>query len=478
MYAWDDEVGLFIPYSLTMRAVLNEISDQKSLPKEDVLERLGKNFKMDEVAFCYDWLKKWNKIRPKNYNAQTPQNLSASNVRSYVLKSGLLQLTLGVTEDCNFRCKYCVFSDNYEYTRNHYKNYMNFTIAKKAIDYYLSLLKEGRRYNPIRKPSMGFYGGEPLLNFKLIKECVEYIEKIYSSCGMRYNLTTNGSLLDEEKADWLMQHNFSISISLNGPEGEHDRLRVYSNGKGTFGDIMKNVRHIVDEGYEKIYSILVFDWKSDLFNIEKFFNRVDVPPLLNISLVSNVKGCKYYEQFTKKDYLVFLASLKKARRCYFKEFSHQRQKVSFFDKLIGEPLGSVLFDTISIYSPLPIMPFTGACVPGRKVFADVDGNFHTCEKINNNYPFGNVDDGLNFEKISKLMSDYISSMDKCPTCKVRRRCRNCYQNFATDKGFLHSSEVCRHVESAMRRSIVEAFEIAEIDPEFVEEIINIRYKNT
>ena len=478
MYAWDGEMGLFIPFSPTMKAIISDFSSQNSLSREKVVEQLKEDFDVEELTFCYDWMEKWRKIRPQNYKYQILQKYHASDIRSYLLRFGLLHLTLCVTEDCNFRCKYCVYSDFYKYDRGYSNKYMDFTIAKKAIDYYFSLLKEGERYNPLREPTIGFYGGEPLLNFKLIKKCVEYVEGNYNYNKIEYAVTTNGSLLDEEKANLLMKHDFSIAVSLDGPEEEHNRLRVYSNGKGSFRKVMENVGLMMDVGYEKIYSLPVFDWKSDLFKLEEFFNRKDVPAVQRVSMVENDVGCSYYEQFTKEDRLAFLDQLKMARNCYFENLDQQkkRRKISFFDDLIAGDPRRVLFDGISISPHNPIVPFTAACVPGRNIFVDVNGYYHICEKINNAFSIGNVDDGLNFGKISRLIGNYISCMDKCPDCEMERNCGHCYKSFTTDKEFLLSSKVCGGIEYTAKDSFVETFTIAETKPQLVEES-NFKHKN-
>lgn len=293
-------------------------------------------------------------------------------------------------------------------------------------------------------------------------------------------MTTNGSILDDKKANWLMEHDFSLAVSLDGPKEEHDRLRVYRNGNGSFKDVMKNIGTITKMGYEKIFALPVFDWKSNLFNIEHFFNECDVPQVMRVSSVDNEEGCKYYDQFTKEDQTSFLDMLERARNYYFKKLNLQKrkEKTSFFDDLIGREPGRCLFESISVYNRRPEMPFTGACIPGRKIFVDVNGGYHMCERINPSFPIGNVDEGLNFETISKLISNYISHMDKCSDCKVRRKCGNCYKSFATDKGFSRSSEICEGIEQIMIEYFIRAFSIAETNPKFVDDIntkhINIK----
>jgi uncharacterized protein len=179
MYAWDDKTGLFIPSSPIMRAVMAKTSSHDSLSKEIIIEQLRENFDREEIAYCFDWINKWNKISLPDERNQKFQQISILDLKEYILKRGLSQLTLEVTEDCNFRCKYCIYSDFYECHHGYTNKHMDFNTAIKAIDYYFLLLKDGKRFNPLRKASIGFYGGEPLLNFWLIKACVEYIEEKY-----------------------------------------------------------------------------------------------------------------------------------------------------------------------------------------------------------------------------------------------------------------------------------------------------------
>ena len=466
-YAWDEETGIFIPYSPEMKAVVNMISNQEFVSREIVVEQLKDNFNREEIEFYYDWIKKWKKIKPLK-EPQKYQKSSMSDIKRDLFKRGLTQLTLCITEDCNFRCNYCVYSDVYEHTRNHSSKYMDFTTAKKAIDYYFSLLKDGKRYHPLRKPAISFYGGEPLLNFETIKKCIEYIHSRYRRYDVLYNMTTNGSLLDKEKADWLIKHDFSISISLDGPEEEHNRNRLYRNKKGTFRDVMKNISSIMGLGYKYIYSLPVFDWKSNLLGIGEFFDRKDIPSPARVSQV-NVVG-RYYERFTEEDRYAFLEQIKKLRNYYFEELDHQggKERASYFDLLVGENPLDDLFGGVSIYSRRPMIPFTSTCLPGTKIFVDVNGDLHACERVTHDFPIGNVDEGLDFERISQLISAYISSMDKCPDCKIKRKCQLCYAHFMTNKGFTSSSIVCKGIEARMKESFIDTFDIAERNPQLLE----------
>lgn len=444
-------------------------------------DNLGLSF--PAVLLSPEYLKKLEKIR-KN-SEQEIRAPKPMDVREYDLKNGLLQLTLCLTEDCNFRCKYCIYSENYEYTRGYSHRYMSFETAKKAIDIYFSLLEEGKRYNPWRDIAIGFYGGEPLLNFKVLKASVEYIKERYPEWKVSYTITTNATLMDREKADFLMDNDFSIAVSIDGPKEEHDRNRVYIDGRGTFDDVMKNVSYVMQR-YEKIHSLAVFDWKSDLFRLDDFFQRKDVPQLSNISLVDTDMGCSYFKQFTKEDFENYRRQIDEGWRLYLEKVTNRGKetypnintsmnsisewRASFFDQFFGLRCSKRIFQNVAVLQPHPIMPYTGSCIPGRKIYVDVDGNLHTCERINGAFPIGDVERGLNFEKISEMMSRYFESLDVCGECGVKRMCGHCYCNFATDSGFSDASLVCKNRESSVMSSLSDSFTLGEISPDVLESV--------
>ena len=95
----------------------------------------------------------------------------------YNLGVGFKQLLLEVTSICNFRCKYCTYSGHYKHTRNHGEMNMDFVVAKRAIDYYFENFEIAYKRNAQKKPIISFYGGEPLINFTLIKKIVNYIKQ-------------------------------------------------------------------------------------------------------------------------------------------------------------------------------------------------------------------------------------------------------------------------------------------------------------
>ncbi len=143
----------------------------------------------------------------KHNNMKEKPVLREVDIQHFLLYEGFTQLILSVTENCNFRCKYCYYySGMYDYAPIFNRKNMNFDIAKKAVDYYFNNIFQVLKYNPYRKPCVTFYGGEPLLNFDLIKSIVTYIRKKFPNINVLYNITTNGYLLTKDIVDFLIDN--------------------------------------------------------------------------------------------------------------------------------------------------------------------------------------------------------------------------------------------------------------------------------
>jgi len=217
-----------------------------------------------------------------------------------LVNNNLFQLLLTVTEDCNLRCKYCYLTDVYDYTRNRTNANMTFETAKKAIDMFLENISEISKRNPGKKAAITFYGGEPLMNFLLIKECVEYV-KLKTKVEILFNTTTNGVLLDGEILDYLIENDFIISVSFDGAKKNHDRNRVFHGNKDSYELIyqrLKNIKHKYPD-YQKVKIVSVIDYETDLTaNVDFFIKHKGIlPDLAMISFVSPT-NTRYFEHIT------------------------------------------------------------------------------------------------------------------------------------------------------------------------------------
>nr|WP_237076397.1 MULTISPECIES: radical SAM protein [unclassified Neglectibacter] len=154
-----------------------------------------------------------------------------------IASSQLEDLLLQVTQNCNLRCEYCTYSGKY-YNRTHSTNHMSFEVASQSVDFFMERAKDKNSV------VIGFYGGEPLLEFELIKRVVSYVEENYGEKKVSYGMTTNGTLLTEDVVTFLIEKHFNIIISLDGPKDQHDKYRRFVSGKGSFDVVMENMQRI------------------------------------------------------------------------------------------------------------------------------------------------------------------------------------------------------------------------------------------
>lgn len=137
-----------------------------------------------------------------------------------------------VTTACNVGCVYCQANNGVSCP----SKFMTTEIAEKAVDIALQ--------SPAHFLTFEFQGGEPLLNFDVIKHIVEYAEFRKGTHEIAYNIVSNLTLLTDEILDYFVEHNFGISTSIDGPESVHNANRPFKNGSGTFAVAVKSIQKI------------------------------------------------------------------------------------------------------------------------------------------------------------------------------------------------------------------------------------------
>lgn len=143
-------------------------------------------------------------------------------------------LSLAIAQKCNLGCTYC-YAQQGQFGGDA-KN-MEREAAERAVDLLVNGAAPGARLN------LAFLGGEPLANRSLLQETTRRAAAMAKARGvtMGFSITTNGTLVTEEDADFFEEHGFAVTVSLDGPRRVHDKLRPYQSGKGSFDRIMKNV---------------------------------------------------------------------------------------------------------------------------------------------------------------------------------------------------------------------------------------------
>lgn len=149
-------------------------------------------------------------------------------------------LCLNVAHDCNLKCKYC-FAKQGDFGGN--AELMPLEIGKKAMDFLVA--NSGNR----RNLDVDFFGGEPLMNWEVVKELVKYGREIEKPAGknMRFTITTNGVLLDDEKIDFINEHMHNVVLSLDGRKEINDNMRLTVNDKGSYDVIVPKFQKLVSQ---------------------------------------------------------------------------------------------------------------------------------------------------------------------------------------------------------------------------------------
>ena len=191
------------------------------------------------------------------------------------LERNLRMITLQLTQSCNFRCDYCIYSENSLYNRTHSHNSMSVSTAKHAIEFF----KMHSIDNP--NPVVAFYGGEPLLRFSEIKLITQYAEQVFEGKHISFRITTNCSLLSEDMVKFFFDsgHEFYLLISLDGPQQIHDKSRHYANGKSSYQAVIDNVHMILDNHPERnkyIHFNAVVDTNNIYKTVSSFINDKDI----------------------------------------------------------------------------------------------------------------------------------------------------------------------------------------------------------
>ena len=142
-----------------------------------------------------------------------------------------------LTSVCNFKCKYCFVENRIE---QHDNAFMTIEIAEKG----LQLLK--RNLNNDRVTTIIFYGGEPFLNFKIMKYVVKRAKEL--NLRLEYKIITNGSIVSAEIVDFLKENKIVVGISIDGLEDTNDEMRIDTNNKGTFKKINSTISTFSENG--------------------------------------------------------------------------------------------------------------------------------------------------------------------------------------------------------------------------------------
>lgn len=358
------------------------------------------------------------------------KKLSDTGIKKHL--ANVKSLVLELTQSCNLRCRYCVFGGDYKSRRQHAEEKkMNLDTACKSIDFFYEQLKSPLRQTLYNNISISFYGGEALLEFETLMESIKYAKshRTYKEVKPTLYFTTNGVMLTPRIIEKAVAEDVVIDISLDGPKQEHDKFRVTKNSKGSWDAVMKNVKFIKTNFpvfYDKNVRFMVTLHPShDIKKIEAFF-------LSNEDL--------FNEQNTTISYVIPLEKQSDTEKIDAMYSARKKQSTQIYNELNrGEWFYRMAtFRRLNNFISLGTRilsntdSFTGACFPGtRRLFVESEGNFHMCERINHNFPIGNIRAGYNLENIRKIWEDWTQVIlkMKCWNCSHWHLCNFCIASY-------------------------------------------------
>ena len=389
------------------------------------------------------------------------------------LDNKVKMVTLQITKQCNLRCKYCVYSGNYE-NRGHSNEKMTFETAKKGIDFYIEHSKDNETC------SLSFYGGEPLLEFEFIKNCIQYFEERAEGKTVYLSMTTNGTLLTEEIVDYFQKHNLHLVISLDGPSEVHNRNRVYVYGdKGTFEKLMESLEMIKNKFPDYLSTSIAFnavlDPQNEFSCVNNFFTDFET------AKEASITASEISYLYRKDTIEVSENYISETQYEYFKIFLSE---LGYLDeKYTSKLLSRFYLDRKNKYNRLTMTPelpdmihHGGPCIPGvQRLFVDVDGNLYPCERVSeasSQMKIGNINDGFDVAKIKYMLNVGKISENNCLNCWALRFCNLCAAA-ADENGSLSTEKKvsrCSNVRSSADSILKDICTLREFGAELGEEI--------
>lgn len=348
-------------------------------------------------------------------------------------------LMLKVCDQCNLRCDYCVYNDSYKEIRTFGEGKMSFKIAKKSVDFIVGLHKT-RIYNGnARDIIVGFYGGEPFLNFELIKQVVEYCETEYSDFNINYMCTTNGTLLTSKVIDFIAKRRFILTFSIDGNSFNHDLNRKFTNGSGTFNRVCKNIAEYKTVSQNPYNTNSALGKFSSLHDYIKFFSESNLFDINTGHYVADILpfGSSYYDDMKFKHKNLDMDRRNSSYNEIFCDYlSNKKLYNDRYQKTIESTVLNSIFRLKYRDMSYNISKTLGTCRPLMKIYIDINGNVDVCEKNNEKYVLFNINEEINHEILLNYVNSFIDSLNdnKCYSCKFRKLCNICYIFYNKDEG--------------------------------------------
>lgn len=241
---------------------------------EDVVAKLSKAYDKNEIEECYEEI-----VQLYNDKILFSED-DYEKYAKFAVASPVKAMCLHIAHDCNLRCEYC-FASTGDYGVG--RKRMSLETGKKAIDFLLEKSLDRKNLE------LDFFGGEPLMNWDVVKEIVIYAREKEKEYGkkFRFTITTNGLLLTDDKIDFINKEMSNVVLSIDGRKEVNDRMRKRVDGTGSYDKITDSFKKLVDKRGDKEYYVrgtytkYNLDFSNDVMHLyELGFDQISVEPVM------------------------------------------------------------------------------------------------------------------------------------------------------------------------------------------------------
>jgi uncharacterized protein len=316
-------------------------------------------------------------------------------------------IDLFISQQCNLTCIYCYDRKNKKIYGNEFK-LMDRVIAERSIDF---LLNNSNGYNNLY---VCFFGGEPLLNMKILKHTVLYAEKLGVKFKKEFffSITTNGTLLNDEAIKFFIKHKIKILISLDGDFKTQNANRPFINGRGSYSQIVENLTEISKSNlnYSSRATVTSRDIKNISTNFKHHlslgFNKIHFENALGEDANFLINSKVDIDAIKKQYYLVAKTII-----------SNYKSGGNYSFAPITQPISTIINGLKMNYS----------CIIGRSYVAvDVNGDIYLCHRLvgNRTFQLGNVMNKLYDTKWIDFINTKleVDNREKCSKCWAKYLC--------------------------------------------------------
>jgi uncharacterized protein len=384
------------------------IADYKKYDKEQLVESVWQKYRDKDGVCSSDILECYNQVEQleKNKKLFSPDTFEPMAGKLKQKTAGVVKaLCLHVAHTCNLNCAYC-FASQGKYNGD--RAVMSFETGKRALDFLVE--NSGTR----RNLEVDFFGGEPLMNFDVVKKLVAYARSIEKekNKNFRFTLTTNGVLIDDDVIEFANKEMSNVVLSLDGRKEVHDRYRVDYNGKGSWEKIVPKFQKLVEaRGGKNYYMRGTFTHQNpDFLNdikvmLDLGFNELSMEPVVCSDDDPN--------RLTEEDLPIVLDQYEKLAELMMQK-DDEGKPFTFYHYMIDLTGGPCIYKRIS------------GCGSGTEYMAVTPwGDLYPCHQFvgDEKFKLGDIYNGVTNTDIQKEFGDCnVYARPDCKDCWAKLYC--------------------------------------------------------